>query len=416
MFKFIHTADIHLDSPLRGLDRYAGAPAAEIRRSTRDALANLVELAERERVAFVAIAGDLYDGDWHDHGTGLFFNQQMARLRDGGVKVFMIRGNHDAASQITRHLSLPDNVRMLGTDHPETLRDDVLGVAVHGQGFATRAELRNLAETYPPGLPGYFNLGLLHTCANGREGHDSYAPCTVDDMLRRSYQYWALGHIHKREELHDDPPIVFSGNIQGRHARELGTKGCTLVTVEGNRATRLEHRPLDVLRWMVGRVDASGATDLDELVQRVGDRLATLVDEADGRILAVRVEIAGPCPAHPKVAGDQSRIEAEVRNRAREVGGGTLWVEKVHLRTSPPRSVACDDGPIGFLMQIIAELKGDDARLLTLSTAELADLKRKLPDELRRGDEPLDLDSPVLLREALDHVGPMIVRALMSGD
>jgi DNA repair exonuclease SbcCD nuclease subunit len=269
---------------------------------------------------------------------------------------------------------------------------------------------------YPAGLPGYFNLGLLHTCATGREGHDAYAPCSLDDMLRRSYQYWALGHIHKREELHDDPPIVFSGNIQGRHARELGSKGCTLVTVEGNRATRLEHRPLDVLRWVVGRVDAAGATDLDELVQRVGDRLAALGDEADGRILAVRVEIVGPCPAHQKIAGDQGRIEAEVRDRARDVGGGTLWVEKVQLRTSPPRSFDAGDGPIGFLMQIIAELKADEDRLRALSAVELADLKRKLPDELRRGDEPLDLDSPALLREALDHVGPMIVRALLGGE
>lgn len=414
MFKFIHCADIHLDSPLRGLDRYDGAPVTEIRRSTRDALANLVELAVREEVAFVAIAGDLYDGDWHDHGTGLYFNQQMARLRDEGVKVFMIRGNHDAASQISRHLTLPDNVRMLATDRPETLRDDDLDVAIHGQGFGTRAEVRNLAEAYPEGLRGYFNLGLLHTCATGREGHDSYAPCSIDDMLRRGYQYWALGHIHKREELHDDPPIVFSGNIQGRHAREVGSKGCTLVTVEGGRVTRLEHRSLDVLRWEVGRVDASGALDLDELVQRVGHKLTSLRDEADGRVLAVRVEVLGPCPAHRDVAGEQGRVEAEIRDRARDIGGGSIWVEKVKLRTSPPRMLEPGDGPIGVLMQLIEELRADDERLQGLGTSELGDLKRKLPDELRRGDEPLDLDSPALLREALEHVGPMIVRGLLN--
>lgn len=414
MFKFIHCADIHLDSPLRGLDRYEGAPVAEIRRSTRDALTNLVELASREKVAFLAIAGDLYDGDWHDHGTGLFFNQQMSRLRDEGIAVFMIRGNHDAASQISRHLTMPENVKMLATDRPQTILDDHLGVAVHGQGFATRAELRNLAETYPNAQSGFFNLGLLHTCATGREGHDAYAPCSLDDMLRRGYQYWALGHIHKREELHDDPPIVFSGNIQGRHARELGSKGCTLVTVEGGRASRLEHRPLDVLRWEMARVDATGATDLDDLVQRVALRLASLRQEAEDRVLAVRVEISGPCAAHQEIAGEQGRLEAEIRDRARDIGGGAIWIEKLKLRTSRPGRIDMGDGPIGVLLQLIEELKSDDERLRTLATAELGDLKRKLPDELRRGDEPLDLDSPAVLRDTLDQIEPMIIRGLLS--
>ncbi|WP_422927166.1 metallophosphoesterase family protein [Singulisphaera sp. PoT] len=414
MFKFIHCADIHLDSPLKGLDRYEGAPVAEIRRSTRDALANLVDLATEEKVSFLAIAGDLYDGDWHDHGTGLYFNQQMARLRDEGIDVFMIRGNHDAASQISRHLKMPDNVKMLATDKPETILDDKRGVAIHGQGFASRAEVRNLAETYPNAQPGFFNLGLLHTCATGREGHETYAPCTIDDMVRRGYQYWALGHIHKREVLHSDPPIMFSGNIQGRHARELGSKGCTLVTVEGGRASKWEHRPLDVLRWEMAKVDADGARDLDDIVQRVSNRLAALRDEAEDRVLAVRVEISGSCPAHQEIAGEQGRIEAEIRDRARDIGGGSIWIEKLKLRTTRPVRFDMGDGPIGVLLQLIEELKSDDDRLRSMATNELADLRRKLPDELRRGDEPLDLDSPAALRDALDHVEPMIIRGLLN--
>jgi exonuclease SbcD len=412
MWKFIHCADIHLDSPMRGLVRYEGAPVPEIRRSTRQALENLVELAVAERVACVVVAGDLYDGNWHDHGTGLFLNAQMARLRDAGVKVYLIRGNHDAESQISRHLSLPDNVAMLRTDGPETRLDDDLGLAVHGQGFATRAVTGNLAEAYPRRVPHYFNLGLLHTCATGREGHEAYAPCTVEGLRSKDYDYWALGHIHKREELHGDPPIVFPGNLQGRHARELGPKGCTVVTVEGGRAVRVEHRPLDVVRWATCRIDPVSVADLDDLLARVADRLTALRDEADGRLLAARVEVQGPCAAHEDLASIVDQVEAEVRNVARDVGSGLIWVEKVKLRTSAPRAVEPGDGPLGVLRQIIAELRSDEERLRALASQELADLRKKLPAELRHGVEPLDLDSPALLREALEHVGPLVIRGL----
>ncbi len=399
---------------MRGLDRYEGAPAAEMRRATRDALVNLVDLALAEGVAFVVVAGDLYDGDWHDHGTGLFLNAQIARLREAGVKVYLIRGNHDAASQITRHLTLPENVVTFRTDGPETRTDDDLGVAIHGQGFSTRAETRNLAETYPERVRGYFNLGLLHTCATGREGHEAYAPCTVEQLREKGYDYWALGHIHKREELHADPPIVFSGNLQGRHAREAGPKGCTLVTVSGGRITGMEHRPLDVVRWEVARVDASGSDDLDDVLGLATRRFADLRDSADGRVVAVRVEVVGTCRAHARIGEEPERAEAEIRNLARDVGPGVLWVEKVKLRTTPPRSIVAEDGPIGVLLQLIDELRSDPDRLRTLAAAELADLKKKLPSELRVGDEPFDLDSPALLRESLELVGPMVVRGLLG--
>ena len=151
MFRFLHAADIHLDSPQRGLDRYEGAPVAECRGATRRALENLVELALAEKVAFVVIVGDLYDGDWPDYNTGLFFGKQMVRLRDGGIPVFMIRGNHDAANKMTKDLKLVDNVHVLSSQHAETHVLDDHGVAIHGQSFPTQAVLTNLARSYPGG-------------------------------------------------------------------------------------------------------------------------------------------------------------------------------------------------------------------------------------------------------------------------
>ena len=230
--KFLHAADIHLDSALHGLERYEGAPVEEIRSATRRAFDNLIELAIDEEVAFVLLAGDLYDGDWKDYNTGLYFVERMRRLHDAGIRVFIVAGNHDAASQITKHLRLPDNVTLFSTRQPERVVLEDLDVAIHGQGFATRAVTDDLSQAYPQGDPQRFNIGLLHTCLDGKPGHEPYAPCSIAGLRSKGYQYWALGHVHKREEVSQDPWIVFPGNIQGRHIRESGPKGCTLVTVD----------------------------------------------------------------------------------------------------------------------------------------------------------------------------------------
>ncbi|MCL4216761.1 MAG: DNA repair exonuclease, partial [Candidatus Hydrogenedentes bacterium] len=156
-FKFIHAADIHLDSPLKGLERYEGAPVESIRGAARTAFRNLIDLAIQESVDFVLIAGDLYDGNWKDYSTGLFFGNSMGRLRQAGIPVFMIRGNHDAQSVITRSLSLPDNVHVFSESAPETKQVEGLGVAIHGQSFATQAVDADLAAAYPEAVPGAFN-------------------------------------------------------------------------------------------------------------------------------------------------------------------------------------------------------------------------------------------------------------------
>ena len=227
---FLHAADIHLDSPLKGLERYENAPVERIRGATRRAFTRLIDLAIEKRVDFVLIAGDLYDGDWRDYNTGLYLVRQLGRLRDARIPVFVIAGNHDAANKMTRMLRLPDNVRFLAHDRPETVRLDDLGVAIHGQSFAKAAVTENLAAAYPAPVSGYINIGLLHTGMGGADGHERYAPCTLEELRLRGYDYWALGHIHARQVLCNDPPVVFAGNVQGRHIRETGPKGCLLAT------------------------------------------------------------------------------------------------------------------------------------------------------------------------------------------
>ena len=219
----------------------------------------LVELAIEERVAFVLLAGDLYDGDWKDYNTGLFFVAQMRRLADAGIPVFLVSGNHDAASQITKRLSLPPNVHHHASRQPETVELPDYDVAIHGQSFAARRVPDDLAAGYPQADRGRFEIGLLHTSLDGRPGHADYAPCTVEGLRAKGYAYWALGHVHQREIVPAAiPGSSFPGNLQGRHARETGGKGASLVSVDHGRVVDVVHHDLDVVRWARVEVDPGG--------------------------------------------------------------------------------------------------------------------------------------------------------------
>jgi len=417
VIKFLHAADIHLDSPLVGLERYDGAPVEEVRGATRRALVNLVDLALAEEVAFVLVAGDLYDGDWRDYNTGLFLARHMGRLREAGIPVFIIRGNHDAASQITRQLRSPDNVRWLQEQGPETVLLESIGVAIHGQSFASREVTEDMSAAYPDAVPGLFNIGLLHTSVNGREGHEPYAPCSLQGLLSRGYQYWALGHVHKYEVLHDDPWVVFPGNTQGRHARETGPKGCTLVTVEDGMVVSAKRRYLDVMRWCVCQVDATGAATGEEVIDRVAGALQRELDGSEGRALAVRVQVLGPCQAHGDLSADPERWTNEIRAAATELSSGAMWVEKVQLGTQTVvdlASVMEQDSALGGLLRTIGGLEADDDLLASLKE-EFADLRRKLPVELRAGDESIELEDPGTLHGVMEEVRQMLLARILAG-
>ncbi len=414
--RFVHAADLHLDSPLRGLSRYEGAPTDRIRGATRDAMRNLVDLCLEEAADFLLVAGDLYDGDWPDYSTGLFFSAQMSRLREADIPVYLVRGNHDAQNRMTRGLDLPDNVRELSWRKPETVLDERLGLAVHGQGFARREVRDDLAAAYPDPVAGMFNVGLLHTCLDGREGHDPYAPCKVETLIDKGYDYWALGHVHAREVVHREPWIVFPGNLQGRHARETGDKGATLVTVEDGRVAAAEHRALDVVRWQVIELDASGAESGDDVVDLTRGALEAAVAEADGRLVAARIVVAGECSAHRTLQGEPERWESQLRAAATDLGAGAAWIEKVRFATTAPVDLAelrARDDALGQLARSLAELRADDAALASLA-AELADLDKKLPREAKEGPDGIRLDDPALLGELVDEVERMLLPRLLS--
>jgi DNA repair exonuclease SbcCD nuclease subunit len=357
--------------------------------ATRGALANLVDTAIDEEVGLVLLAGDIFDGDWPHYGTGVHFVKEMGRLREAGIWVVAISGNHDAESRLTKSLRLPDNVRMLSTRRPETVLFEDLGIAVHGQGYAMPAVYENLAATYPAPLPGLINIGLLHTSADGRPGHERYAPCSVEGLREHGYDYWALGHIHQREVLSQNPPIVFAGNLQGRGLRETGPKGATLMAFRDDGSVVHEPRVLDRVRWEHLKVDAQGCAHRDDVVDRAVAELRPRVRAVDDRLLAVRVSVCGRTAAHRELAGGSERLRYEIIAAAGDVAGDQVWVEDVQLRTCAPQALAAaGDDAVG---ELIGELKDamDDEHAL----GELAESLRPLADALP--DVVLDLFDPL---------------------
>jgi len=185
--KFIHCADVHLDTPLQGLAQYPGAPVNEIRNATRRAFEKVLDAAVSKRVDFLIIAGDLYDTGLKSFESALFFNKQMVRLKDAGIDVYLIYGNHDAASKLIKQLRPPGNVHIFRASEPQTFSNEELRVAIHGQSFATPEITEDLAAKYPPPVPGMFNIGVLHTNLAGISEHANYAPCTLESLRNKGH-------------------------------------------------------------------------------------------------------------------------------------------------------------------------------------------------------------------------------------
>ncbi|MDZ7759270.1 MAG: DNA repair exonuclease [Desulfovermiculus sp.] len=411
-FTFIHAADLHLDSPLAGLETYPDAPVEQIRGASRRALDNLVDLAVSEQAAFVLLAGDIFDGPWKDYNTALFFAQRMGRLREAGIRVFMVTGNHDAASPIGRNLSLPDNVHVLSKNKPERVHLPDLEVTICGQSYARREVHTNLAAEFPLPDPHTFGIGLLHTALTGRPGHEPYAPTSVDVLASKGYDYWALGHVHEQEIVAREPWIVFPGAVQGRHIREQGPKGCTLVRVREGQVEDVLHRDLDVLRWYTARAELNGCESQEQVWSAVRQALESAQEAGDGRPVAVRLELRGQTQMHTWLHDQKQQVAEECRTRA--VGMGDVWVEKVRVTTEPEMDSGGDidpESPLHGLLQAIEELSLSPA--CTGQIPELEDMLTRLPLELKNGPDALDLSDKALMEHIQEEVKDLLLSRLL---
>ncbi len=403
MVTFLHVADLHLDSPLRGLPDYEGAPLDEVRSASRRAFSALIDIAIERDVDFVVLAGDVWDGEWQDIGTGLFFVQETGRLGAAGISVFMIRGNHDAASRITQALSLPDCVKVFDAKQPESIEIPELGVVLHGQSFSRPEVTDNIALAYPEPRSGRINIGVLHTALEGYASHATYAPCTVGELRAKGYDYWALGHVHEYNVLAEGTSaeggtIAFPGVLQGRHARETGQKGALVVEI-GDGGPRLERLIVDVVRWHSLAVDVRGVEQMEDIARKIGESLREAVIGADAptseRLLAVRLTLKGETRLNGHLRLQHESVRNEALGQAVSIDPAGLYIEKVRLATSPPSDSPARTERHDALAQIQSYMTDapNDPELLADIQTGLRDLLGHLPSDAVRELSELRPDS-----------------------
>ncbi|WP_075221925.1 metallophosphoesterase family protein [Acuticoccus yangtzensis] len=395
-FRFLHAADLHLGSPFKGLTVRDAAVAARFAEATRTAFTRLVDEALAARVAFAVIAGDIYDGAWKDNSVGLFFNREIARLSRAGIPVYLLRGNHDAESVVTKTIALPDGVHEFPTGTAATFTLPELKVALHGRGFAERAAEENLVATYPAPVAGHLNIGVLHTSLTGHTAHATYAPCTVEELAARGYDYWALGHVHDFQRVAEDPVVVFPGNIQGRSVRETGEKGAVIVTVEDGRVADVERLIVDEARWGLAGVDITGAQELAEVLTAVEAAVAAETAGLGERTMALRVRLTGTTPLRAALLGARGQLRDDVEAACQRVHAD-VWLEAVKLDLTAPDGPAPD---LGFDLAASLDALAADPEFTARAEALVGEIAVKLPGGRAAEEAPLGDDLAALIAEA----------------
>lgn len=384
-YRFVHAADIHLDSPLRSLALRDPALADLIGNATRRAFVRIVDLCLEEQVDALLLAGDLYDGDQTSMKTARFLAEQLRRLHEAGIRVFVIRGNHDALSRITKELTLPDSVKLFGGRAEAIAIERSSGqfpVAIHGLSFAQPHAPESLIGKYRQPVEGAVNIGLMHTSLAGAAGHDLYAPCSPADLQGTGFRYWALGHVHKRSVAEGGCAIVMPGMPQGRDINEAGAKSVSLVTIGDDRSVRIEERVTSIAQFERVAVDATGIDDWRDLVAALARALEQARDDVASEHLVARLRVTGATPLAWRIRRDLDLLKTEADDRASVIG--SCWVEKLEVDCRAPGVVAGSSAdPLTELRRLIdEEVIGSDA-YQTEVAAIAEELRTQLPQECR---------------------------------
>ncbi len=407
-FRFLHTADIHLDSPLKTLAMRDESLGAQIRNATRRAFVGMVDACLAQRLDALVIAGDLYDSDIRDMSTALFFSRQMRRLDEAGIRVFIIRGNHDAESVLTRELSLPENVHLFGAQG-DTVRLTDDGVAIHGISFESAHVPENLLNRYPPPVTGMVNIGLLHTSLTGAEGHDVYAPCTLADLRGHGFDYWALGHVHKPAVHAQQPWVVMPGIPQGRDIGEDGPKSATLVTVGDDGAVAAEAVPTAVAQFERVAADLTGAETMADAAKAMERALADARDAVAAPWLVARLTLTGDTSLAARLRRDEDLTLSEARQTGESIG--STLIDRVKFAFGAAKQA--DSGPVGELAALVTP-DSLPPEVAEQTLAAMDTIRTKLPPELRK-TLPDDEDARRALAERLIAEGANDVIARLRG-
>lgn len=384
-YRFVHAADIHLDSPLRSLALRNPELAGLIGNATRRAFVRIIDLCLDEQVDALLLAGDLYDGDQTSMKTARFLAEQIRRLHEASIRVFIIRGNHDALSRITKELVFPDSVKVFGGRAEAIEVDRARGdfpVVIHGLSFAQSHVADSLIGKYKPLVEAAVNIGILHTSLAGASEHDLYAPCSLADLQATGFRYWALGHVHKRSVTDGNCTIVMPGMPQGRDINEAGPKSVTLVTVADDRSIRIEERITGIAQFERIPIDATGVDNWRDLVAALASAMERAREGVASEHLVARLRLTGKTPLAWRVRRDLDLLKTEADERASMIGA--CWVEKLEIDCQPPGAAAGSPiDPISELRRLIDEevIRSEAYQVEVTKIAE--ELRAQLPQDCR---------------------------------
>ncbi|MCH9634342.1 MAG: hypothetical protein S4CHLAM7_10890 [Chlamydiae bacterium] len=410
--KFIHAADVHLDSFSSSLRTFYGSKSLSIAEEVKNSFVSLIDLALYEDVDFVLLVGDVFDANWRDYGIGLFFLKQVKRLK---CPVYYLRGNHDAENRLLKKLSFPKNIIEIPTDKAQTYIIENLKVAIHGQSYAEYHTEEDLSQNYPKGVPGYYNIGLLHTSGDVKLGETPYAPYISKILKDKRYQYWALGHLHDFQILDENPYIVYPGNVQGRHIRETGSKGCCVVTTDRLDTIEIKFHGLSRLIWDRLTLDISSAFNERELkkilVSRVKKHIANY-SETDLRFI-LRFNIEGICNLRESLSDNLEHFEHQVFCWLDEEFSGFVYLEKLINRSISSQTLKEDFALLDdFVNSIESSMLSGDVE--TYFNEVIKSLKERSPEALRRSSFYSDLQSNFNLQEQIQRVKDRVKKNLFE--
>lgn len=385
-FRFVHAADVHLDSPLRSLALRNPDLASLISNATRRAFVRIIDLCLNEQVDALLLAGDLYDGDQTSMKTARFLAEQLRRLAEASIQTFIIRGNHDASSRITKELVFPESVKVFGGRAEAVTVERAIGnfpIVIHGLSFTNSQVPESLIGKYKTPVLDAVNIGLMHTSLAGTPGHDVYAPCSLADLQKTGFQYWALGHVHKRMVAKGPCTVVMPGIPQGRDVNESGAKSATLVTIQDDHTLLVEERITSLAQFERVDIDVTGMEDWRDLVGRISRSLELALREISSDHLVARLHLTGATPLAWRIRRDIDLLTAESQERAAVLGA--CWVEKLEISCQPYCTITTE-GPSDPLMELRRLMEGEviasDAFRAELAIAA-DELRRKLPVECR---------------------------------
>ena len=396
LLRFVHAADLHLDSPFTGIRSAAPENVAQaLYRATFEAYEKIVDLCIDEGVDALLVAGDVYDGADRSLRAQQAFIRGLQRLDEAGVRSFVCHGNHDPLNGWEAQLVYPDSCHRFGADWEAVpvIEDDPDRAVVHGISYPQQVVDRNLVSDLGTVEPGPFSIGLLHANVGDKPGHAPYAPCSLDDLERTGIDYWALGHVHTREEMRrQSPAVVYPGNPQGRHVNETGARGVYLVEVDGDEI-RLDFRPMDTVRWERIEVDVNDVESDQELHDNLSRRVQDTLETADGRCLVVRITLTGRSPLHRTMrqADYLEDVRESILNAEFAGQSQFSWCERIDDQTASP----IDRDEL---------LKGSDFLAEVLSTSERAKLDPEVLAKLQ--GRLADLYQHQRYRRYLDAYGP----------